>query len=413
MPYSIPYIILIIFFLFVFFVENTINLKQNSVSFLNFIVLFSFIVFFGFRGFVGWDWYLYFPFYKTLDPIYSLQISKYNFDVGFVVYSSIIKTITEDYHCFIFISILIDAFLLHLFFKRYLPKKYYAFGFALFLVFYGTILEINLMRNVKSLLLFLLSLKYIENRNLLKFILLNILGALFHWSSFVFFPLYFFLHKKFSLKFFIPIFLLGCFVFIANVQYIKPFISFIGSSFGGIIHVKINYYLHSPLFASRYGFTLGFFERMVTVSLIFYFYEKLIEINENNILFINAFFIYLLINLFFSEISIAIDRFGNTFIFAYWILWPMIMLCLNKGNRVVFVFCIFIILLLKINVVCGNLFYQYDNVLIGHSKTYNQRAAIFDKNNQSLMGVNTFLFNRPVKQEKKGRPYKKSIVHKK
>ena len=196
MPYSIPYLIFILFLLSIFFLQNSINFTQRSIRALNMAVTLVFLLFFGFRGFIGWDWTLYFPFYEQLGNIFHLNFSEHRFDIGFVIYASLIKTLNFDYHSFVFISTLIDVVLLHIFFKRYLPEKYYALGFAVFFAFWGFILETDLMRNVKGMLLFLLSLKYIENRNLSKFLLLNMLGLSFHWSSIVFFPLYFFLEYQ-------------------------------------------------------------------------------------------------------------------------------------------------------------------------------------------------------------------------
>ena len=176
-------------------------IEEKSRKYINFLVVVMYVFFFGFRGFVGFDWVNYYPFFKDIDKLSDFKFATISNDVGFSVFASFIKTENPDYNFFILINTLVSVVLLHYFFKRYLPIRYYAFAFALFVAIGGIILELNLMRNVKGYLLFLLSIIYIEKRKPLPFFLLNLLGFLFHWSSLIFFPLYFFIHKKINIIF--------------------------------------------------------------------------------------------------------------------------------------------------------------------------------------------------------------------
>ena len=384
MPYSIPYIIFISFILSIFFLQNSLKLTQRTVMILNLSVFLAYLLFFGFRGFIGWDWTIYYPFYEKLDNLFQLNLEKIMFDIGFTIYASLIKTLGFGFHSFVCISTFINVILLHVFFKRYLPEKYYALGFAIFVVFGGFVFETDLMRNIKSLLLFLLSLKYIENRSPYKFLLFNILGLFFHWSSIMFLPLYFFLHKPISVKTISLITIIGVVVFILKIEYIKPLLLFVGSLFGNVEKYKITFYVHSSLFGSAYDFSLGFFERIFTLLLILLSYKNLTTKKTSNILFINAFFIYIVIFLFFSEVTIALVRFGNLFVFSYWILWPMLITCVNTPSKLIYTGLILIILFFKINIVSGNILYKYDNILIGNIKTYDKRKIIFYENYERL-----------------------------
>jgi hypothetical protein len=389
MPYSIPYIILTIFFLFVFFVENTINFKQNSVSFLNFIVLLSFIFFFGFRNFVGWDWTMYAPFFKNLHPISSFLTQVGNLDWGFMIYASIIKQFSANFHLFVFFSTFLNACLLHVFFKRYLSEKFYALGFAVFLVFFGLILQVDLMRNIISLLLFLLSLKYIESRNFLNYLILNLIGLSFHWSSLVFFPLYFFLHKRISIKTVLIVFAIGYIVFLFRIHYIKPILLSIANLLGGNYKAKVTYYLASGIYGKEYALSFGFFERIVTSILVLINYNKLIAQNKRNILFLNAFFIYMISFLYFSEVFIAIARLGFLFSFSYWILWPTIIDYSSiRSTKYILLALFSCVIILKIHLMSNNILYNYENVIVGKVKTYDERLAIFKANSNMRMKNN-------------------------
>jgi hypothetical protein len=383
MPYSFPYICLCVFFLLVFFIQNTIKITPPKAVIL--IVPVAFLLFFGCRGFIGWDWTAYYPFYKELPSLFHLDFSNQVFDVGFIIYAALLKTITSNFHVFVFINVLIDVLLLHLFFKRYLPEKFYALGFALFLVFFGFVLETDLMRNIKSLLLFLLSLKYIEDRKFLLFLLFNLIGLWFHWSAIIFFPLYFFLHKPVTIRTIVIIMLVGLFVYIFRFEYIKPILIFAGSFLGENVANKINSYVHSPLFGTHYAFSIGFFERIFMAILILLFYNRLIGKNKSNILFINSFFLFLMIHFFFSEVNIAVVRMGNLFVFSYWIMWPMLIDCFrNNIVRWTFICAISCIILLKMHIISESILYQYDNVLMGKIKNYEERRAIFDKYHEDL-----------------------------
>lgn len=72
------------------------------------------------------------------------------------------KIIGLDYHGFVLVSTCFDFILLHLIFKLYL-SKYYAWGFFFFIVF-SMGYEIDLMRNIKALLLFIYSLQYVYRK---------------------------------------------------------------------------------------------------------------------------------------------------------------------------------------------------------------------------------------------------------
>ena len=100
--YSQPYIYLIVFFLIISLLSIFIRLDKKSIKALNILVGTTFIVFFGLRGFIGWDWHTYFPYFKDLPTLNHFNKTGYNFEVGFSLFTSIIKTINPNYHFFIF-----------------------------------------------------------------------------------------------------------------------------------------------------------------------------------------------------------------------------------------------------------------------------------------------------------------------
>ena len=381
MPYFLSYILIIVFFLSIAIFQFGVPIEEKSRKYINFFVIAMYVFFFGFRGFVGFDWVNYYPFFKYIEKLSDFKFDTISNDVGFSVFASFIKTINPDYNFFILINTIINVVLLHYFFKRYLPIRYYAFAFALFVAIGGVILELNLMRNIKGYLLFLLSITYIEKRKPLPYFILNFLGFLFHWSSLFFFPLYFFIHKKINIRFIIIVFLIGNLIYLSQIEYITPFVNWLSSFFGEVAEGKATIYLASTMFGRQYGLTFGYIERFFTFILVLAYHNKLIANSKSNIIFINCFFIYIFINLFFSEINIIITRIGILFIFSYWILWPKIL----ENSKIVEKIALFVIFSLYMNIrlisQTNNPMYKYENVLLDRSTSYQERLKVYDKEN--------------------------------
>lgn len=379
MQYSLPYIYLVIFFLIISLLQLGLPFDEKSKRYLNGTAVIIYILFFGFRGFIGWDWSNYYPFFKEIPTLWNLKLIDYSYESGYVFFTSFVKTVYPDYHFYVFVNTLIDVALLRLFFRRYLPSNLFTLALATFIVMEGLSVEVNLIRNIKSILLFLISLKYIENRNLLKFLLLNILGVLFHWSAIFYFPLYFFLSKKIDLRIFIFIFILGNLIYLFQFKFVEPLVESISSLLGGKIQVKSDAYLNSKFFNSTYGISIGYLERVITSIVIMFYYDKLIEKSKSNILFINSFLIFFVVYFFFSEMSIIVTRVGILFFFSYWILWPQLINITTSSSR--FLFFLFFSLYFNLRVVkmTDNILFRYDNILFDKYQTYDERVKIFDE----------------------------------
>jgi len=380
MSYSQPYIILIILFLALAAMQIFIKFDKKSVQILNGVAGLTFILFFGFRGLIGWDWNSYYPFYKAIPNIFHLSAQDCRFETGFCIFASLIKTINPGYHFFIFVNTIIDFILLHIFFKRYLPPYLYSFAFAIFIVMGGIVFELDLLRNIKGLLLFLISIRYIENRKIIPFLMLNLIGLSFHWSSIVFFPLYFFIHKKIDLRVLITIAVVGNVIYLFQIEYIKPFVQYIAGFLGEKVQFKTEVYMNASMFNQAYGITLGYLERLFTTILVLFYYNKLTAKSDTITIFINSFFIFFIFFFFFSELSIIVSRLARLFYFSYWIIWAALIDCSNNTVRYLLYIPIAIFLNLKIARATNIIFYQYDNVIYGHHQEFKERKKTYDKN---------------------------------
>jgi len=385
--YSIPYIIL---FLIVYI--NSIPLyKTNTVSLYNynysiwlqrFSVAVLLIIFIGCRGFLYTDWISYYPVYDSAPSLFdgAKSISNFfeeNWENGFLFYMILCKTISSNYFFFQFISFTIDFFILYYFFKRIIPR-YIILGFLFFILFSGIGIEFNLLRNSKSIMLFLISLKYMEEKKVVKFMLLNCVGALFHISSLLYLPAYFILQKKFSRALILILFIIGNLIFLLQVEWCKLFLTFISDFFPGRLGILLKLYLASDFYSSAYGITIGYLERFFSFIIIYYFSQRLCKSNKNNLIYINAFYLYTFIFLYFSEISIILERVAILFIFPYWILYPLIYSLLRNKSKQIFLLILLFYGILKLGVGNRNIFSLYDNVLFS-CKSYRERLGIVNQ----------------------------------
>jgi hypothetical protein len=106
------------------------------------------------------DWVFYKSFYeKVLSLLAGFEkIRSYlnrGIEPGFVLYASFCKIFSSEYLPFQAISSIVDIIVLYYFFKQYRSDNI-VMGFAAFYV-WGLYMEMDLLRNVKAIMLFLIS----------------------------------------------------------------------------------------------------------------------------------------------------------------------------------------------------------------------------------------------------------------
>jgi hypothetical protein len=345
------------------------------------------IIFIGFRGFTYTDWQNYYPTYNFTPSLFdnTEAIIKYmdrGWEKGFLFYMIICKTISPNYFFFQLVSFVIDFIILFYFFKSIIPE-HIVFGFVLFLLFSGIIIEFNLLRNSKAMMLFLISLKSLKERIFFKYVIINSIGVLFHITALLYLPLYFILNKKINRKIILFLFIIGNIIFLLQIEWCKLLLTSIGTMIPGRLGVLSKIYLSSNLYTKAYGITIGYIERFFTFIVIYCFYERLCRINKYNLIYINAFFIYCLIFLYFSEIKIILDRVAILFIFPYWILYPQVYSLIKNKNKQIFLMILLFYGVLKMSVGNRNIFSLYDNVLFPY-KSFKERSLIINQHNEFI-----------------------------
>jgi hypothetical protein len=137
-------------------------------------------------------------------------------------------------------------------------------------------------------------------------------------------------------------------------------------------------YLSSDHYSSSYGITIGYLERFFSFIMIFLLSKKIIAKKEENIIFINLFYLYSFIFLFFSEIMVILERVTVLFVCSYWILYPTIYSFFSRNKKKIFLVVALFYGFLKIGQGNRTILSQYDNMLFGY-KSYSERRIIINR----------------------------------
>lgn len=343
--------------------------KKHMLFVFSIILLIGFL---GLRGFIGWDWWAYYPSYNNLP-------NGFNYEIGYEIWSNIFYKLGLSYHHFTFINTVADILILAYVLKKY--SKYPIFSMFLFLAVQGLSFEVDLLRNAKAVLLFIISIQFIKERKIIPFLILNILGMTFHMSSVIYLPMYFILNRNYSRKIILPLIILGNIYYLFDTKLFIHILEYMSSVLPAAVGGKITSYL--SIIPQNYKLPVGtlYFERLVTFIMVFFFLhkEKNHREKENpySLIMENSFYIFYLIFLFTSEFFIASTRIGILFIYANWFLWGDIIENLRDTKIKAAVFLIAVLIggnrIYNHFDFNGNkILYRYENIITDH-KSYEEK----------------------------------------
>lgn len=377
MIYSIPYVFLIIF---LGILAILIDKKQEDKEFCSKLIYLGFgvfFIFFAFRGFIFHDWRNY---YNEFDKLSTYNLVNYeagdiqSHEPGWILFNLICKMIVNDYHFMIVILTLIETLLLYNFLKKY--SSNILLSLTIMLVFEGFAIVCNLLRNLPAMLIFLNIIPYIEQKKPIKYFIGCIIAISLHFSSIIYIPLYFILNRKINKYAYVTIIVICNIIFITHLPIIIGLtkVLHIGNDF---LANKLEVY--SEISQAR-GIGLGYVERLLTSILIFCYYDKLYSLKESNRIFINAFIMYIITFSVLNEFDEIAKRFSTLFIYSYWILWPELTNCFYyKNNKKVFCAFLGMYSVIKIMTTINYPLAEYQNILLGNDKSYQEQKYLFDK----------------------------------
>ena len=334
--YSIPYIVMALM-VCVVCRRNVFNghteISRRQALFL--IVVF--LLFFGLRWHIMTDTLVYEEEYYTFVPNFSwnyIEVHSWWWDKGFVIFAMICKLITPSFFFFVFVNSLIDILLFSLCVKKYEVNA--PIAILAFMAFQGLLMEINTMRNIKAILLFVYSISYIEEKRLWKYVVINALGFTFHSSALLFFPMYWLLNRKYSKKYLYPILAFFTIIYLANINLIQDYMMSITFSDDPAAR-KLSNYLET---SEESSLSLGFIERVVTLLLCLYIYPNIKKNDKGILIFINSYYMFYILYAIFGFNFVFRDRIPYLFIASYWFLYPYLFKQLSKRKVYSYLFLI-------------------------------------------------------------------------
>lgn len=201
----IPYIVLIVL-AFLCALTDVVKTKNKIIVLLPFFLYAFGIV--AFRDHLGGsDYYMYESFYSRIVPIkdylnglYEPFFKAKSFEEGFVILSSIIKTIdfTDGPFFLMFIVALLNFCIFFPSIREYTPFVMIAIFFFMYKAFFWH--EFTLLRQSIAISLFTYSIRFIKSGDHIKYIIINLLGMSFHTSAIILLPLSFILNKQISIR---------------------------------------------------------------------------------------------------------------------------------------------------------------------------------------------------------------------
>lgn len=375
MPNSVPYVLLVIVLCACsFFIERESTRRTKAIA--SYLAIFSFTFFFAFRGYIMSDWIVYYRYFEDFAwsdiSLPSLERADY-VEPGFVLLVVLIKTVWNDYFFFQIVVFVIVFALFFRFSRRYFDNV--ALSLILFVTFEGLVMTVNLLRNSIAIMIFLNCIGYLRDRRPLPYFAGILVAVCFHVSSVVYFPIYFFFHKKTPRWLFITIFAFCNVIFLAKISVFLPIANLLGVD--SSTSMKVKAYIDNS--NSSITFSLGYFERMFTALLVLCYYDKLSKVSRSNNIFINGLLAYFICFFCLGEFAVLAKRLATLFAFGYWMTWYHLLKCFTfKNNRYLFEAFVYLYCILRMNGSTLLPDFKYENILFDH-QNYHQRLHFHDK----------------------------------
>lgn len=249
----------------------------------------------GFRYGVGTDFYGYIEYFEKIKSGQTLELEK-----GFIYLNLMIAKLNlGNQVVFLIISILTMLFFylgLKYFTKNILISK--PLFYLIFLIF-TYFSSLNGIRQVLATSILFFATKYIIERKLLKFSIWVLVAMQFHFSSIIFFPVYFFAVIDFK-KFHLYLILFGSYL-ISETNILNKILEFIVSN---LTFIDIGGYITNYLFSSynsrEVSYGLVFYTNIIVILIFIFFKNRLVKSDQNLLLF-NFFYIYIIIGILSLE----------------------------------------------------------------------------------------------------------------
>lgn len=265
--------------------------KQRKLLKVELLFLIYLVIFLCFGFMCGSDW-------RSYETIYtSIDLNNYGWgyyaEPGFYAYLAFFKLLGVDFWNLNVFTKVVSFIVCLKTLKEYLSDRL-LLGLMYFIPWYGIYLYIDCpMRNMMAMSIFLLAVPYLKSRSFLKYSILMVIAASFHFSAIIYIFLYFFVNRRISSKVFVILYIIVNLIFVSR----SLTIGIISLLFGGIPYVEgklESYIINESVFASGRIFSLGMLLHFA-YFLIILCKRRTLEKYDNGNFIINMAILYLLL----------------------------------------------------------------------------------------------------------------------
>lgn len=334
-------IYIIIIFLFIATIIRILPIKKEKRNniFINisFVVLFIVLII---REPYS-DMIEYIKFFKNINIFSMSQILNSKWEILYVALNVFIKLFTNNDRIFIIILAIIGLIGPYFFIKRY--SKNYLFSVILFIILGIYHFDFYVIRQSITISILLLSIKYIEQKKLLKFLIMVLIATGFHTSALVFIIAYPICNIKVNVKWILVCSAIALTTFLASTKIINLIYSY--SAYGTYMNMKN--------VSDGRGLLLVLIVIFIAMFIINYFNNKT-HIKSTNKMFIqreaedtnSIFFNMTMMGILFQFLSLSqgvIVRLAIYFIIGNIILIPNV-ICEVKDKKYKLFYCVIVLL---------------------------------------------------------------------
>ncbi|GAA0866136.1 EpsG family protein [Paraclostridium tenue] len=165
------------------------------------LLCFLLIIFAGTRFETGNDWPEYTSTFNNIGTLKDLLVGKFilsstRMESGYILFNTIVKSLGGSINEVFFIMATLTISIIFLSCKKYTP--YYFIAILLYLRYGYTQANFMFVRQGLGIAVFLYSIKYIYEKNFLKYFICITICVLFHKSTLVLYPIYFIVNREYK-----------------------------------------------------------------------------------------------------------------------------------------------------------------------------------------------------------------------
>ena len=383
MFYSLVFVFLCLFSIIEIFNKSRYNNKLFIIASLILLIIS------GFRYETGGDWQSYTLVFEQIESIWDILKGNnngfytHNIEIGFKLLVSFAKGIINNVQFLFFIVSCILVFFLYKSIRTY--SKY---AILSLIIYYSTLyfqLDFIAIRQGIAVMIFFYSIKFIYEKNKIKYFTFIFIAGLFHTTAFLLLPLYYFLGRSYSTAKICVVFFVSNLLYLLNIRWLTGTLTLLIPQLSGIISFKMEQYSLDSARSISFGFFIN-----IILFILFMIRKKYLLKNKYFNIFFNIFLLYIVVYLVFFELLVISNRFRLYFSISQVILLPMVVYSFKKISNKIYIY-IYVIMFsfmssrfIYLEQIGGIAYNPYQNYVIykifGLESTGVKRLEISDEN---------------------------------